>query len=111
MKRTTASIGQRSIYPRAMRVAVVADYKKMDSSQVATNYNISKGTVCRWAAADKKSKPQPAQLAAHQKAAAAIKTYNTPRLMINGQHFDTMKVAPEPKDATHIDFRGTIYIV
>ena len=61
MTRTTANIGQRTSYPKAMRVAVVKDHKKNDTAVVARNYNVSKSTVNRWAKAAKKAKAQPKQ--------------------------------------------------
>lgn len=106
MTRTIATIGQRTTYPRAMRLAVLKDHKKTNTAVVARNYNVSPSTVNNWAKKANKSKPQPKQLAAHQAAAAAIKAYNTPTLVDNrGQS------ALTPANATHIKFRGKTYAI
>ena len=96
MTRTISTIGQRTTYPRAMRVAVLKDHKKTNTAVVARNYNVSPSTVNNWAKKANKAKPQPKQLAAHQAAAAAIKAYNTPTVV-------------EENGVTTITYQGKTY--
>ena len=99
MRRTTANIGQRTSYPKALRVAAVKAHAKTSTSKVAESFNVSPSTVCRWAAASNKAKTQPKQLAAHQAAAAAIKAYNTPQVTVD-----------PTTGATVILYQGKVYV-
>ena len=99
MRRTAANIGQRTSYPKALRVAAVKAHAKTNTAKVAESFNVSPSTVCRWASAASKAKAQPKQLAAHQAAAAAIKAFNTPQ------------VSTDPKTgATVILYQGKAYV-
>jgi len=82
--REVNSIGQRRAYPKALRVAAVKAHRKNDTSIVARDFNVSKSTVCNWASAAQKAKPQPVQLARHQAAQAAVRAFNTPTLQSDG---------------------------
>ena len=98
MRRTTANIGQRTSYPKALRVAAVKAHARTTTAKVAESFNVSTSTVCKWAKAASKAKPQPKQLAAHQASAAAIKAFNTPQVTV------------DPKGATVILYQGKVYV-
>jgi len=97
--RTSSQIGQRTAYPKMMRVAATNAHKTMTTATVARDWNISTSTVCRWSKAAGQAKQQPQQLARHQAAKAALQAYNTPIVV---------------KDAngaiTGIQYRGRLYI-
>ena len=92
-------------YPRAMRKAVITAVQSSTSrsiSQIAKDYNVSPSTVSKWKNAAGLSNPQPKGLAAHRKAAAAIKAYNTPTI--------SEYVNENGEKATCIIYRGRKYI-
>jgi len=69
-------------YPKALKKAVLKASKGIQSnSEVAEDFNISKGTVQTWRRKASIQQPVPAGLARHQAAQAALKAYNTPTLV------------------------------
>jgi len=92
-------------YPRAMRKAVITAIQSVTPksiAQVAKDYNVSTSTVSRWKSSAGLNGPQPAGLAAHRKAAKAIKAFNTPTV--------SEYITENGDKATCIIYRGKKYI-
>ena len=71
-------------YPKALKKAVLRAVKKSQSnSQIAEDFNISKGTVSVWKRRASLQRAVPTGLARHQAAAAALKAYNTPTVNVD----------------------------
>ena len=105
--RTTNEIGNRRAYPKALKLAALKASKKAKKATkrvtvgaVAASFNISPITLNTWKRQAGIAAAQPSGLAAHQKAQAAIKAYNTP----------TVKTVESAKGlVTSIMYRGKSY--
>jgi len=70
-------------FPKAVKLAALKASKlkankKRSVAAVAADFNISKSTLCNWKRTAGLNEAVPAGIAAHQKAAATVKAYNTP---------------------------------
>jgi len=104
-----AIIRNGSAYPAQLRKAAVKASKRTKQSlrEVAADFNVAPSTLSTWKRIAGLNKPQPAGLAAHQAAAAAVKAFNTPTLK---GPTNTLGVVV-PATATEIEFRGKTYII
>ena len=103
-------------YPKALKLAALKATKSKKNrarttAEIAADFNVHPMTLSTWKRTAGISKPQPPQLAAHQAAQAAIKVFNTPTLLRNGASTDHMGNPISPTQATHIQFRGKLYVV
>ena len=73
-------------YPKSLKLAALkaSQNASASTSVVAREFNIGKSTLVTWRRQAKIAAALPAGLAAHQKAAAATKAYNTPIINPNG---------------------------
>ena len=81
-----AVIGNGYKFPKAVKLAALKASKlkgknSRSVAKVAADFNMSKSTLGAWRRQAKIQEPVPAGIAAHIKAAAAIKEYNTPTIV------------------------------
>jgi len=85
-------------YPKSLKKAVIAAMKGTQSnSQIAEDFNISKGTVQTWKRQASVQRAVPVGLARYQAASAALKAYNTPT------------ITTDSNGVTTIAYKGHIY--
>ena len=73
-------------YPKSVKLAALKATKlkanrNRSVASIAADFNVAPATLNTWRRQAGISAAQPAQLAAHQKAAAAIKAFNTPTVI------------------------------
>ena len=95
-------------YPKAVKLAALKASKRKGSSvaKVAADFNIGKGTLGAWRRQAGIQGPTPVGIAAHIKAAAAIKAYNEVEYLDNAG-----QVTLTPSNATSFRLRGNVYQV
>ena len=81
-----STIKNGTAYPKAVKSAALKATKlkanrNRSVSAIANDFGISAGTLSTWKRVAGLNKPQPAGLAAHHAAQAAIATYNTPTVV------------------------------
>ena len=84
--RQSSDIGQRTGYPKALKLAAVKQSKsnKTSLSQTAAMFNISTSTVALWRRSAGVQGAVPVGLARYQATIAKMKAHNTPKIQANG---------------------------
>ena len=90
-------------YPKSLKLAALkaSKSKKASVASVAADFNISEGTLGTWRRQAKIQGAVPVGIAAHIKAAAAVKAYNTPTI--------TDYTTKTGKTAQGIMLKGVLY--